>query len=179
MNVLIAYGSRLGATEGIAKRIGEVLRMDGLVVSVQPAASAGPIDSYDAVIVGGAVYARHWHKTAKDFVDDNADMLSGMPVWLFSSGPIGDRATESPPIEAVDIAGAAARIHARGHTIFSGALDRSRINGSDLGGFERLVARSFVPQGDWRDWDAIEAWAHAVARELVGTRVPELVGAGV
>lgn len=178
MNVLIAYGSRLGATAEIAERIGEVLRAAGLLVSVQPAASAGPIDSYDAVIVGGGVYGRHWHRTSKDFVDDNADVLAGMPVWLFSSGPVGDLATGSLPIEAVDIAGVAARIHARGHTIFAGALDRSRINGSDLGGFERLVARSFIPQGDWRDWDAIEAWAHAVARELAGARAPELVGAG-
>ena len=102
-----------------------------------------------------------------------------MPVWLFSSGPVGDRATQSVPIEAVDIARMAARIHARGHTVFLGALDRSRIDGSDLGAFERLVARSFIPQGDWRDWEAIEAWAHAVAEELAGGPVPELVGASV
>jgi menaquinone-dependent protoporphyrinogen oxidase len=179
MKVLIAYGSSLGATAGIAERIGEVLRADGLFASVQPAASAGPIDSYDAVIVGGAVYANHWHKATTDFVDDNADVLRRMPVWLFSSGPVGDRATQSLPIEAVDIAGMAARIHARGHTVFLGALDRSKIDGSDLGPFDRLVARSFIPQGDWRDWAAIEAWAHAVAQELAGGPVPELVGASV
>jgi menaquinone-dependent protoporphyrinogen oxidase len=177
MKVLIAYGSSLGATAGIAERIGEVLRADGLFTSVQPAATAGPIDSYDAVIVGGGVYASHWHKTSTDFVHDNADVLRRLPVWLFSSGPVGDRATRSLPIEAVDVAGMAARIHARGHKVFLGALDRAKVDGSDLGAFERLVARSFMPQGDWRDWEAIEAWAHAVAHELVGGPLPELAGA--
>lgn len=97
MKVLIAYGSRLGATEGIAERIGEVLRADGLTVSVQPAASAGPIADYDAAIGGGGIYAGHWHKSVKDFIDDNASVLSHMPAWLFSSGPVGERATHSVP----------------------------------------------------------------------------------
>lgn len=177
MKVLIAYGSRLGATEGIAERIGEVLRGDGLIVTVQPAASAGPIEDYDAAILGGGIYAGHWHRSVKDFVDNNAGPLRQMPVWLFSSGPVGERATEAAPIDAVEVAGMAARIHARGRTVFLGALDRSRIDGSDLSGLERLVTRNFIPQGDWRDWDAIEAWAHAVARELIGVPVREPVGA--
>jgi menaquinone-dependent protoporphyrinogen oxidase len=179
MKVLIAYGSRLGATEGIAERIGEVLRADGLTVSVQPAASAGPIEDYDAVIAGGGIYAGHWHKSVKKFVDDNAGALGSMPVWLFSSGPVGERATESVPIDAVEVAGMAARINARGHTVFLGALDRSRVDTSDLSGLERLVTRTFLPQGDWRDWSAIEAWAHSVARELMGRRVSEPVGAAI
>jgi menaquinone-dependent protoporphyrinogen oxidase len=41
---------------------------------------------------------------------------------------------------------------------------------------ERLVrlmpaARLVLPAGDFRDWDAIEAWAHEIAAELVA-KVP-------
>jgi menaquinone-dependent protoporphyrinogen oxidase len=179
MKVLIAYGSRLGATEGIAERIGEVLRADGLTVSVQPAAGAGPIEDYEAAIVGGGIYAGHWHKSVKEFVDDNAGALGNMPVWLFSSGPVGQRATESVPIDAVEVAGMAARIHARGHTVFLGALDRSRVDTSDLSGLERLVTRTFLPQGDWRDWSTIEAWAHAIARELISAPLREPVATSI
>ena len=177
MKVLVAYGSRLGATEGIAERIGEVLRSEGLVVSVQPAAGAGPIEDYGAAVLGGGIYAGHWHRSVKDFVDEHADALRQMPVWLFSSGPIGERAIEAVPIDAVEIAGRAARLHARGHKVFVGALDRSRLERSDLSGIERLVTRAFMPEGDWRDWHAIEAWAHAIAAELNGAPLRELTAA--
>ncbi len=29
-------------------------------------------------------------------------------------------------------------------------------------------ARDALPAGDFRDWDAIEAWAHEIATELAG-----------
>ena len=28
------------------------------------------------------------------------------------------------------------------------------------------VVRRFLPDGDWRDWDAIETWARSIARSL-------------
>jgi menaquinone-dependent protoporphyrinogen oxidase len=29
------------------------------------------------------------------------------------------------------------------------------------------VVRKFLPDGDWRDWPTIEAWAAGIARELL------------
>jgi menaquinone-dependent protoporphyrinogen oxidase len=52
------------------------------------------------------------------------------------------------------------------HRVFAGALDRSTLDGSDLSAVERFVSRKFIPEGDWRDWAAIDAWADGIARRL-------------
>jgi len=49
--------------------------------------------------------------------------------------------------------------------VFAGAWDRSRLNRSKLGMAERIVAKR-LPEGDWRDWSAIDAWAVGIARAL-------------
>lgn len=41
MRVLIVHASRYGSTEGIAERIGEVLRQHGLETAVRPVRDAG------------------------------------------------------------------------------------------------------------------------------------------
>jgi menaquinone-dependent protoporphyrinogen oxidase len=61
-------------------------------------------------------------------------------------------------------------VNPREHRIFFGALDRSIVDGSALGFAERLIAKTMVPEGDYRDWEAIESWAASIARELA--RVP-------
>ena len=40
-----------------------------------------------------------------------------------------------------------------------------------MGLVERTVVRKFLPDGDWRDWTAIEAWATGIARELAAAPV--------
>jgi menaquinone-dependent protoporphyrinogen oxidase len=49
--------------------------------------------------------------------------------------------------------------------VFFGAWDRSKLDPAKLGFAKRIVAKR-LPQGDFRDWAAIEAWADGVAREL-------------
>jgi menaquinone-dependent protoporphyrinogen oxidase len=57
---------------------------------------------------------------------------------------------------------------ARGHRIFVGKLDKS---GLGLG--ERLMARAVkAPEGDFRDWPAIRAWAREIATTLEPLSVP-------
>jgi menaquinone-dependent protoporphyrinogen oxidase len=53
-------------------------------------------------------------------------------------------------------------VHAREHRLFGGKLDREQ-----LGFAERAVAGMLrVPAGDFREWDAVAAWATAIARVL-------------
>jgi menaquinone-dependent protoporphyrinogen oxidase len=48
------------------------------------------------------------------------------------------------------------------HRMFFGALDRSK-----LGFGERMLVKAVkAPEGDFRDWDAIQSWADDIAREL-------------
>jgi menaquinone-dependent protoporphyrinogen oxidase len=53
-------------------------------------------------------------------------------------------------------------LNPRDHRIFFGALDKEK-----LGFGERMIAKAVkAPDGDFRDWDQIEAWAEGIAAEL-------------
>lgn len=65
--VLVAYGSKNGSTAGIAEIIATVLRDEGIAADVQPAVRIRSIAGYDAVVLGGALYAGHWHRDARRF----------------------------------------------------------------------------------------------------------------
>lgn len=160
MRVLVTAASKHGATEEIAVAIGRALGESSIEVEVVPVEDAPAVDGYDAVIVGSAVYAGHWLKSATEFVEDNAAQLSGRPVWLFSSGPIGTPPKPAEdPVDAADMVRASA---AREHRVFAGRLDKSR-----LGFAERAIVTALrAPEGDYRDWDEIRSWAAAIAQTL-------------
>src|SRR5439155_26298890 len=120
MNVLVAAGSDHGATAEIASAIGEALGERGLAVTVAPVEGVQSVDGYDAFVIGSAVYAGHWLKRARDFVQHQAHALSTRPVWLFSSAPIGN--PPKPTEEAVDVLPLATAVQARSHRRFGGTL---------------------------------------------------------
>ena len=106
--VLVVYGSRHGATEGIAQRIGEVLRAQGLaapVVSADVVADEDVRDA-DAFVVGSAVYMGKWLKEPTEFLENYPTSLRARPVWLFSSGPLpGSTRSKDPEDPLTDALG--------------------------------------------------------------------------
>ena len=174
MKVLVAFSSRHGATQGIAERIASALSAAGHQAAALPTQDSGDLDGYDAFVVGSAVYMFHWLKEATKFVRGNRTFLAARPVWLFSSGPLGTETTDAKgrdlleASEAKEMAGFVETIQPRGHAMFYGAYSP----GAPVGLGERFVAmmpaaRDAMPAGDFRDWDAIEAWASSFAAELV------------
>ena len=163
---LVAYATRLGATRDIARRIGEVLRAAGHEVTVQSVDDPVDLTAFDAAVVGSGVFAGHWHRPAIEFVREHRRGLADRPTWLFSSGPVGSIALDQEPKDPADLAELTRLVGPRGHRVFFGALDRSVVDTSDLSRFERVIAKRFVPEGDWRDWAAIEAWAREIAAQL-------------
>jgi menaquinone-dependent protoporphyrinogen oxidase len=164
---LIVYGSRLGSTAAIAEHIAASLRENGIAARAEPADSAPDPAAYDAVLIGSAVYAGHWLDEPLDYVRRYDKALTKRPVWLFSSGPVGDLAIGHEPVEPREVGDIKRRVGTREHRTFFGALDRTRIDGSDLGRLERIIARRFVPEGDYRDWARIDAWADGIVDELI------------
>ena len=160
MTVLVAYGSRMGGTEGIARAIAEALAQAGNSVDVRPAEAVEDLDDWEAAVIGSGLYAFRWTRPARRLVRRHADELRQMPVWFFSSGPLDDSAShgELPPTAAVrrlmELAGTGR------HRTFGGRLP------ADAPGF---VAQAMVKRGiagDHRDLAAARAWGGDIAAEL-------------
>jgi menaquinone-dependent protoporphyrinogen oxidase len=188
--VLVVYGSRHGGTKGIAERIGEVLRTEGLEAEVAPADRAQNVGGADAVVVGSGVYMGSWLNEPLDFMKRHQTELAARPLWLFSSGPLPGSTKEAPdadpvtnalgPLEGPGSGGRkkveelSAATNPREHRVFLGAFDPSD---PPKAMSERLVrmmpaAKSLLPAGDFRDWDNVEAWAREIATALAPVAVP-------
>src|SRR5262245_56209210 len=160
MKVLVAAASKHGATAEIATTIGEVLADRGLDTTVTSPEEVDSFEGYDAVVLGSAVYAGHWLKPARELVDRLDDELAARPVWLFSSGPIGD--PPKPEEDPVDVTAVVKATRARDHQVFSGKLGKRRLSLP-----ERAIATALrVPEGDFRDWTGIRAWAASIAEAI-------------
>jgi menaquinone-dependent protoporphyrinogen oxidase len=182
--VQVVYASRHGGTAGIADRIAEVLRTQGADVVVADSADRPDPSGFDAYVIGSGVQIGRWHKEGTEFLERNQATLAARPVWLFSSGPLpgSSMTTETQdrltlalgPEEGPGSAGRkrievlSAAIHPREHRVFYGAFNP---NDPPKSMQERLVrlmpaAKRVLPTGDFREWDAIEAWAREIATQL-------------
>lgn len=142
MSVLVSYASKHGSTQGIAEFIAETLRGGG-------------------VVLGSAIYIGSWMKAATSFARGNADELARRPVWLFSSGPLGNEVhdTEAQPKELEELRN---RIDPKDHRVFFGALDAEKLSFG-----ERMVMKAVgAPTGDFRNWEDIRAWTQGIAAGL-------------
>lgn len=164
MRVLITIASRHGATRQVAETIAATLRDRGADVGeVTACEEVRSLDGVDAVVLGSAVYLGRWLTSATRLLEHLREPLRERPVWLFSSGPLGE-----PPFPDGDPTGTAERmalVGARGHRTFPGRLTRE-----GLGPTERLiVAATGAPTGDFRDDDEVRRWAERIADELALT----------
>jgi menaquinone-dependent protoporphyrinogen oxidase len=163
MSVLVAYVTKHGSTKGIAERKADILRVRGLAVELQPIKAVRDPAIYDAFVIGGAAYMGLWSKDAAEFVRRNQSVLETRPVWLFSSGPLG---TETRDAQGRDLKVVSRPNEFAELKVFFGALDPSKLEFA-----ERLIrslpaGRALLPEGDFRKWEEIEAWAESIAQEL-------------
>ena|SRR5690349_12595605 len=162
MRILVSAASRHGSTAEVATRLAELLRAGlpgAVVVDVIPAGDVGETASYDAVILGSAVYLGRWLEDARKL----ARRIAADPprlVWLFSVGPIGD--PPKPNEEPAEVGEIVRSTHARGHRLFAGRLNRHR-----LGFGEKAVVMALrVADGDFRDYAVIDTWGTQLAADL-------------
>jgi menaquinone-dependent protoporphyrinogen oxidase len=160
MKVLVTAASKYGSTAEIAVAIAEALGERGVDATAIPPEEVGSLDEFDAVVLGSAVYAGRWLKAAKELIERSAEDLARRPVWLFSSGPIGDPPKpEEEPVDVVDVMGST---KAREHRVFAGELQKKRLSFGD-----KAIATAFRAQeGDFREWAEIREWATGIADAL-------------
>ena len=190
--LLVVYGSRHGATEGIAQRIGEVFRAQGLAAPVVSAENVADEDvrDADAFVVGSAVYMGRWLKEPTEFLERYPTLLRACPVWLFSSGPLpGSTATKDASDPLTDALGPesgpgsggrrkiedlAESLGVRDHSVFLGKYDPETPPRTFPERIVRMLpfAKGVLPHGDFRNWPDIEAWALEIAAEVASPAVP-------
>jgi menaquinone-dependent protoporphyrinogen oxidase len=172
VNVLVTAASQRGATQGIAEAIGRTLREHDLDVTVAAPDEIIDVDPFDAFVIGSAVYVGQWLEPATAFVQRFAPILSSRPVWLFSSGPVGDPArklVQKMAADPVELPQLRELTNAREHRILAGKL-----LGKGLRAPQRLSLFVFRGiEGDWRDWAEIERYATTIADALTA-RTPRV-----
>ena len=162
MKVLVTTASKHGATAEIGSVIGALLEAEHIEVDVLAPEQVDAVAGYDAVVLGSGVYAGHWLKTAKRFVDRHEDELRELPLFVFSSGPVGAPPKDSD--EPAEMAAIDDAIHPVDHRVFGG-----RLTASQLGPFEKLIIGVVkAPLSDDRPWDEIADWAKEIARYVKG-----------
>jgi len=161
--VLVAYSSYCGSTGGVAEAIGKSLCDCGAAADVRLIKNVNDLSSYEFLVIGSAVRSGSWWPEAIDFVVRNSESLCRIPVAYFltclalyrnseatlriAKGYMDPVLKAAPEVKPVDMG------------LFAGALDYSK-----LGFLYRTVMKSkmkkqSIPEGDFRDWEAIRSWA--------------------
>jgi len=100
----------------------------------------------------------------------NRAVLASHPVWLFSSGPLGTETKDAQgrnvlmAAEPTEIAEFKVAINPRDHRVFFGRLDASKLAFGHRMVRKMPAARTLFPEGDFRNWNDIDAWALSIAR---------------
>jgi menaquinone-dependent protoporphyrinogen oxidase len=164
MKALVVYATKSGCTTGIAEKIGETLAAKGANVDVVAAESAGDPAAYDAVVVGSGIRVGQWHGPAKEWVTANADALKQMPVAFYTCNlTIADEPEKADEVRAYTDA----LIAESGVTPIDIGLFAGWFEPKSFSFIERTVLKAMkAPQGDRRDWAAIEAWTEGIASQL-------------
>lgn len=157
--ILIAYASRCGSTGEVADTIGRTLCGTGVSTEVRLVEDLNDLSPYQAVILGSAVRVGKWLPEAAAFVKKHRDALSRMPVAYFvvcmtmKDDTLENRRKASAFLDPVRKL--APRVKPVGTGLFAGATDFRK-----LSFVQRSILKSKgIPDGDFRNWDAIRAWA--------------------
>jgi len=163
MRVVVTAATRHGATREIADAIAASLARRGIDAESRPLEELrDDLGGYDAIVLGSAVYMGRWLKPASRFARANVATLAAMPVWLFSSGPLGPSDRRLPEGEPIDVCELVKLTGAHAHRVFAGRLERRRLRFA-----ERAAAKAVhAPEGDYRDWEQIDGFADEIADEL-------------
>jgi menaquinone-dependent protoporphyrinogen oxidase len=159
-SILLAYATRFGSTQEVAETITAKLRQAGLEVDILPMQDVTTLDGYDAVVLGAALYNARWHPNAHNFLSQHQAALKQRPVAIFALGPLStsSAAMQSSRRQLDKELARYPWLKAVALEMFAGKYDPSK---PGMGFFYKLL-----PTRDYRDWEAIQAWANALPAQL-------------
>lgn len=159
--ILVAYASKCGSTGDVADAIGQALNATGLAVDVRLVKQVTDVTAYTAVIVGSAIRIGNWLPEAVNFIKTYQQAFSKMPMAYFEvCGELTKGETEATRrVAASYLDPILAMVKPIEIGLFAGKMDYSK-----LSFLERVLTERFIksPEGDWRNWEQIRAWAGKV-----------------
>ncbi len=157
--VLVAYATKRGSTAEIAAAIGRELRQAGCEADVAKMGQVVSLAGYDAVVIGAPVYTGKVLGDVGTFAARFKEQLKKIPVAGFVAGiaPVYPKAGEVAGFTG-QLAGILDEIPLIAVTMFAGALDPARLSFLERG----MTSLFRVPTGDFRDWDAVAAFARGL-----------------
>jgi menaquinone-dependent protoporphyrinogen oxidase len=163
--ILVTYASRAGATRGVAEAIGLTLAEAGAQVEVLPMQEIKDLAPYQAVVAGSAIQAANWLPEAMQFVRAHRADLACKPfaaflVCMTLAMPGADKYREHV---ANWMAPVRALVKPVSEGLFAGAFDVHNVPSfGDRLKFRLSASIGVWPEGDRRDWNAIQSWAESV-----------------
>ncbi len=185
--ILIAYGSRWGCTAEVALEVAKVLREEGLEPQMLDLGEVKPrawpaLGGFDGVLLGSGIKIGKWTKTTRRFLDVHRNDIGsegrrlGVFVCCLEALKDPEEARRKYCEDAVARSGASADLC----EAFPGVLDLSE--GSRMGFLEKKITKAAGPdmvkdtgreidvdeRNDYRDWEAIRAFARRFAGLVQG-----------
>ncbi len=182
--ILIAYGTRYGATTSTTEEISKVLQGEGFEVKVVNLKNekVKDISKFELVIIGSGMKMDMWTSKAKAFLNKFCGELKKKKVAIFVSS--GARALmkykgEHDEINRITkkyLENKASKydLNPISMTMFGGIWDYNQI-GKIYRKFINAEKENFIPAGfkvtepgvyDSRNWDEIRKWAKELARTI-------------
>jgi len=182
--ILIAYGTRYGATTGTAEEIAKVLQDEGFEVKVVnlKEEKVKDVKEYDLVIIGSGMKMDMWTSKAKAFLKKFNFELKKKKVVIFVSS--GGRALmeykgEHDEIDRITkkyLEDKASKydLNPISMKMFGGIWDYNKM-GKIYKRFLEEEKENFIPAGfketepgvfDSRNWDEIRNWAKELAKKI-------------
>jgi menaquinone-dependent protoporphyrinogen oxidase len=162
--ILIAYTSRKGSTAEIAQAIGRELEAAGNTVYVRDMKDITSLEGSRAVVIGAPVYMAKIEKGVEGFVARHREGLSRVPVAAFAVGiaPVDPRVGSVGEV-LEKLRAALGPVKPVAVTMFAGRLELARMSFVE----RTMTGLMKVLTGDFRDWDAIKAWARELPALLM------------
>jgi menaquinone-dependent protoporphyrinogen oxidase len=154
--VVLKRSSCGGGAKILAETIGRALCEAGAAVDVKPIKEVDDLGGYGAVVVGSVIRMGQWLAETTKFVQTHQAVLSQMPTAYFLCCGLLQDDTEENRSEASSWLGPVRNIvEPVSEGLFAGKIDYGKLSLLD-----RSIAQMVgSAEGDWRDWDAIHAWA--------------------
>jgi menaquinone-dependent protoporphyrinogen oxidase len=179
LRALVAYGTRWGSTEAVAKELTSLLRKMGRTTDMLnlDRNEKTDLEAYDMVVIGSGIAYGSWSKGALKFLERNSPALSEKRLAMFACcGDLLFDPSRADEYERRYLRDVARRYELEPFSmgLFGGAIDFERYSFLVKGilsmwnaGKKDMRERGIDPEKpyDFRDWEKIRSWGECLLED--------------